>query len=82
MNALLEDAAAAYVAPHSGGSAPSAVRSFALANSSYQTPTVTYRSLSDAGTSHEDIINQLGGLPGEVTQGPPPSDIPGGEEGD
>lgn len=82
MNAILEDAAAEYVARHGHGSSPTAIRSFALSNSTYMSPTVTYSSLSDAGLDHEDIINQLGGLPGEVLQGPPPSDIPGGEEGD
>lgn len=63
MNALLEDAAAEYIARHGHGSSPLAIRSFAAMNSQYKTPTVTYRSLSESGLGHEDIINQLGGGP-------------------
>lgn len=63
MNALLEDAAAEYVARHTGGTSAVALKSFAAAQSSYQSPTTTYRSLSESGLGHEDIINQLGGGP-------------------
>lgn len=63
MNSLLEDAAAEYIARHGHGSSPRAIQNFAMSQSSYKTPTVTYRSLSEAGVGHEDIINQLGSGP-------------------